>query len=520
MRLIIVGLDGASRSLVSSLVGEGKLPTIGELWSNGVQGELKSTIPCNTCPAMPTLYTGKNPGNTAVFDFIKPDGNIATFKDFKDSVFWHLLGQHNFSSILFGTRLTEPVVPLNGFLIPDDTFYAREIYKTYPEELKNSLLENNFFLDYDILENLKKKKSCEQLSNLLLKNLKNRFEIFNEFVASKKFDFALLWVGHTDLIQHQCWHNEEIIKNFFIEVDNLMGELLKKNEFQNTLIVSDHGFGKASEYNFHLNEWLCKNGYMKLRGSKLREYAIRVGYKLAETTISDSMKKRILNLNLMKSQDKRSSVNSSNTVITPLNNIPGVDWSATIAHATTGKCWGIRILKENLGKDYEEVRKEIIQKLKHLKDSKGNRVIKDAWRGEEIYWGKYQDQVPDVIFLKEDIFRVRPSLVGKMFTKIRKGYGNYMGNHDSARDGIFIAHGPDIKNNGEYMGEVQLYDIAPTILHMYGIPVPEDMDGKVLKEIFKEGSELGKREIRYQRVDQEKKMIVNKIKNLKDMGKM
>jgi hypothetical protein len=31
-------------------------------------------------------------------------------------------------------------------------------------------------------------------------------------------------------------------------------------------------------------------------------------------------------------------------------------------------------------------------------------------------------------------------------------------------------------------------DLAPTILHLVGVPVPEDMDGRVLREIFTEGS--------------------------------
>ena len=30
----------------------------------------------------------------------------------------------------------------------------------------------------------------------------------------------------------------------------------------------------------------------------------------------------------------------------------------------------------------------------------------------------------------------------------------------------------------------QLVDLAPTILHMLGLPVPADMDGRVLEEIF------------------------------------
>ena len=51
--------------------------------------------------------------------------------------------------------------------------------------------------------------------------------------------------------------------------------------------------------------------------------------------------------------------------------------------------------------------------------------------------------------------------------------------------GIFIAMGPGIKKNVELVGWVaSVFDIAPTILHLYGIEAPKQMQGHVLNEIF------------------------------------
>src|ERR1700686_1866646 len=51
--------------------------------------------------------------------------------------------------------------------------------------------------------------------------------------------------------------------------------------------------------------------------------------------------------------------------------------------------------------------------------------------------------------------------------------------------GSFFAMGPGIKHDSRLMGfEASVYDIAPTILHIYGIEQPKQMRGRVLTEIF------------------------------------
>ena len=55
--------------------------------------------------------------------------------------------------------------------------------------------------------------------------------------------------------------------------------------------------------------------------------------------------------------------------------------------------------------------------------------------------------------------------------------------------GIFIAIGPNIKKDVRLMGfAVSVFDIAPTILNLYGVPQPSQMKGRVLSEIFEAAS--------------------------------
>ena len=56
--------------------------------------------------------------------------------------------------------------------------------------------------------------------------------------------------------------------------------------------------------------------------------------------------------------------------------------------------------------------------------------------------------------------------------------------------GAFIAMGPGIKKDYEFMGfAASAYDIAPTILHIYGITPPPQMQGHFLAEIYVNGSQ-------------------------------
>jgi len=53
-------------------------------------------------------------------------------------------------------------------------------------------------------------------------------------------------------------------------------------------------------------------------------------------------------------------------------------------------------------------------------------------------------------------------------------------------NGIFLAHGSMIREGLTIEG-ASIADIAPTILYTMGLPVPDDMDGAVRQEVFRDG---------------------------------
>lgn len=141
------------------------------------------------------------------------------------------------------------------------------------------------------------------------------------------------------------------------------------------------------------------------------------------------------------------------------------------------------------GKSYEDLRDELISKLEDLRHPiTGKRIILKVYRREEIYSGDQVNGAPDLVIKwnEENIFsgqNVEEKLWGRVEKQRRRklDLSEHTGEH--AQNGIFIAKGRNIKK-GATIGDASIVDVAPTILFLNQQPVPTDMDGKVLEEIF------------------------------------
>jgi hypothetical protein len=51
-------------------------------------------------------------------------------------------------------------------------------------------------------------------------------------------------------------------------------------------------------------------------------------------------------------------------------------------------------------------------------------------------------------------------------------------------EGIFLARGPSVAE-GAHLAPISVLDVTPMMLHSLGVPVPEDIEGRVPLEVFK-----------------------------------
>jgi predicted AlkP superfamily phosphohydrolase/phosphomutase len=133
------------------------------------------------------------------------------------------------------------------------------------------------------------------------------------------------------------------------------------------------------------------------------------------------------------------------------------------------------------GREYEELRDQIIAELGKVTDpATGQPVLKQALKREEEYSGPFLEKAPDVVVFYDYDYAGGPNPIGPIITPIeRYTLETWSGLH--RMNGTLIMWGKDVLPGARIEG-ARIVDPAPTLLYLLGLPVPKDMDGRVLSE--------------------------------------
>jgi predicted AlkP superfamily phosphohydrolase/phosphomutase len=533
-KTVVIGLDGATWTLLKPWTEQGLLPNIKRLMTKGSWGYLESTIPPVTGPAWISFATGKNPGKHGCYDFVLPRNSLGQFipittDDIKGKTFYEIMEQNNHKCILVNMPGSYPPrikgITITSLLTQGDEYiFPAEIigkipelkqYKIIPEPLLKLHGQKNTYFEE------------------IVKVEETRFECARQLFTTQEWDFFFLLFSGTDLLQHEVF-NKLVSKNFkessplfdtYRNIDNYLGWFIDNiPAHTNILCLSDHGFDLFHK-ELAINNWLIQEGYLATE-SRSRPVAAATRGVLEREQVASSWRTIKLPAFLLKYKKflrPLASIYRKLTKVVPINldyktlqlNI-SQSQAYCISSATGYSCIYINDqerFKDGIVcvEDYKNIRQQIIEQLREMKEnSKGSPVISDVWKKEEIYHGPSLHMAPDILFKTNHHF-VSPSLEGKVFTDWERN-----GHH---RNGIFMAYGPDI-TGGQEIKEAKIYDLAPTILHMMNIPVPADVDGKVLTEILKPDSEPANRKVQYSTTDTEQDRIRDKVKKLKTSGRL
>jgi predicted AlkP superfamily phosphohydrolase/phosphomutase len=279
--------------------------------------------------------------------------------------------------------------------------------------------------------------------------------LFNALSKTKKGAVVCVFET-TDSIQHMFWRyldkthpalqtapsalSPQVIEELYKRMDDLIGRVKAQLDSRSALIVmSDHGF-KSFRRGVNLNSWLYLNGFLNLKNGK--------------TTSEEWFK--------------------------------DVDWGKTKAYALgLGGLYINQMGREAngivpAGGETNALKVELRRRLSGLRDeAAGDIAITEVYDRDKVYSGPYAGNAPDLIIGYNQGFRASwDSVTGKVdSTVFEDNIKAWSGDHC-----IDPKHVPGVfffsrKIDGK---APSIMDVAPTVLTLFGLPVPGHMDGHPL----------------------------------------
>jgi predicted AlkP superfamily phosphohydrolase/phosphomutase len=230
------------------------------------------------------------------------------------------------------------------------------------------------------------------------------------------------------------------IEEMYVRMDRLVGQTMEKVRDGRTvlMVISDHGFN-AFRRGIDLNRWLIENSYMALKPGGEGESYLR-----------------------------------------------GVDWTKTRAFALgLAGMWINQRGREAQGivdaGEAPALRSEIAGKLARLKDpDSGETAIRRVMDARDVYVGPYRDEAPDLIVGYNKGYRVDwNTAIGKITDSVfHDNTRAWSGDHCVDPE---VIPGVLFCNRKVLSESPRLMDLAATALDLFGVPVPEYMDGRPLQ---------------------------------------
>jgi len=535
-KVIVIGIDGGTWNIINKLIKNDKLSFFRKLIENGTHGRLETLIPPNTYLGWKGYSTGKNPGKFDVYgwraiDLKKEKMSFVDSNSYKSLEIWDYLTKKNKSSIVINMPTTYPPKKIKGVMI-SYTMGAEKNY-TYPREIESILKKIKYKVNTECTYLEDKDRTIQQCIDLI----KKRFQATKFLLNYSIPDFLHLTIFYIDHIQHYYWKYMEkndpkygtAIYDIYELIDSELERFLCEFSTKDTYVVliSDHGFN-GLKAKFNLGQWFVNKNYCKLRQSTLlSKILLKAGITIEKLTYFSKLfpfiRKHIpietLNKFLPFIPDSKGNVN-------PFLNTSDkiIDFEKSKIILAEGKYINKKLFKNE--KDCQKFIDKVILEMKNIKDPKyGNYLFSNVYRKGEIYWGEYLKNAPDIVadcspgYFTASIFNLNKNNSQRsLWDYSLEGWSAH---HDLY--GIFCIFGPGVKKG--YKRDSKICDLAPTILHIFGLPIPNDMDGRVLMEIFEEDSELAKRKPKYvdpsyyEKKDEEEK-IKEEIGKLKKLGKI
>lgn len=496
MKLLIAGLDGATWDVLDPLLAAGRLPNLSRLIAQGSKHALRSTIPPISAAAWVTMLSGMNPGRHGIFDFrnldlsnyTAHDETLANANSYTVPTLFDYLSVAGYRCIAYGVPMTYPPRPLNGIMVsgyptPDN----RRAY-TFPPELAQRLGSLHTYSP-DQIGSARPDEQAAMYHRSMQTMTKHLLDL-----ADDGADLLMFVNGATDGAQHRFfkfvapsfpevsgWEREKygpLLDQVMVQADAELGRLMDHLPAEiNILVISDHGAMPRPVRAFNLNAWLAREGWLVSH-----ENAVAAGRKRSQKMVEWAKQ----SLPITDWVKRRLPAAMKQRIIQLRDGLGNIDWSRTQAYRVKMSHPYEGIHLNVAGRQpqgmvpqamYAQLRSAIIDRLASRPE------IEAVMPREAIYTGPHRENAPDILVQLAGDFDGGADL-DQVVTDLPTGWLQRISGYH-ALDGILVAAGPAFKNGAISASEPPyLRDITPTVLHLLGLPVPEEMDGRVLNELI------------------------------------
>jgi predicted AlkP superfamily phosphohydrolase/phosphomutase len=474
-RIFVIGIDGTSPDLLDWMFDQELLPNLQKIRRHGVSGTLMSTRHPITPAAWTSMITGVGPGIHGLFDFRRRipgsfDSALLCGRDRDGETIWNILSDAGHVIGLFNVPMTYPPEKVRGFWISGmDTPWKRRDY-AFPSSLVDWLDEQTGGYVVDVGQGTSTNTEKEYLENVLELQRLHR-SAFESLLHRYQPEVYMGVFVATDRLQHAFWkyvdpengasaspeaamYREGLIE-CYQSIDDILGMILKEYVDQEgafLIVVSDHGFGPLHK-DVYLNQWLMEKGYLNLK---------QVHPDWENTSLFGH-----------------------------------IDWEQTIAYSFGyfGNLYLNLQGREPLGTVSPGLKqRQTLDRIKRdleawqLPDGDGP-LVDGLYEVRDLYSGPYVEWGPDLLvtmqnyaYMTRDSFDVPRGVLFSDPMAYQSIPIKHSGNH--RMEGIVFMIGDGIAES-KHLSKACVLDIAPTVLHLMGQPIPNYMDGRVLTEALR-----------------------------------
>ena len=506
-KVLLIGLDAAEITRIRRWVAEGHLPNLGRLMEAGEMTPLASAAAEFPDEVWPSIYTSANSAEIGKYFYIQPEVGTTTLKLIDDvprhgRQFWLAASEAGRRCAIIDVPKIGLGPPVNGIQLANWGAHATRCdMASYPPDLAEQIVaKHGRYPLHSCDEHGWEPEEFRELRDRLIAGAELRTEVLLDLFQSGDWDLFFGGYAETHCAGHQLWHFQDpghplydpedchglrdSMLAVYQAVDRGVGRLAEAAGAGTDIVVfTGHGmraqyhgrdllpillemWGMAAAENVELDPAAERRIAYKRSWLRYIKDTVPIRWQYVVKKLLPAKIERAIICRLMGAEKVPSDWRAFY--------VPNNDLNGAIRLSVKGREPGGLV---ESGAEYDELCDWLTGRLTELvHPATGKPAIQKVSRIHELYDGPHLDALPDLTALWAE-----EAPIDEVYSP---GYGTVSGSHNDLRTGGHAAEGfLLLQSASARLGDTAGADakcIAPTVLDLLGVAVPESMEGHSL----------------------------------------